>query len=222
VALLGPLASSPLAAAPRAADAAALILLLAFTWWGARKGGLRQALSLVVMAGAFLLAGRLAVRLEPTMGKLFDLALPERLALAWAAVLFVSLVLGALLLRLLAGGLPEHSRGGVDRVLGGLLGAAKGAVVLTLAGYLALGAGSANAAPPLSRPAQPSVAAEPGAGLSARVRGSLSAACLLEWGGLLRRAVELPPWVAERMQQVERELREARAEPASGARPSPR
>ncbi len=197
--------SASLLAVVRPADGVALALLLAFTWWGARKGGLRQALSLGVLAGAAWLAAHHAADAEPTVGKLFELHAGERLAAAWAAVLFGGLVAGAILIRLLAHRFPDRSRGGVDRVLGGLLGAAKGAVVLTVVGYLVLALGSGPAGPSLSRTDGP--AADP-AGLSDRVRGSVASVCLTEWGGVLRRVTWLPPWIEGRVEDVNLRLQE--------------
>ena len=219
------LASAPVLAALRPADGLALVVLLAFTWWGARKGALRQGLSVVLLAAGFWAASRFARDVEPTIGKLFSLTPDERLALAWGATLLGVLLAGALVLRLLTQRLPERSRGGVDRVLGGLLGAAKGAVVMTVAGYALLSVGPLPTGPALSRQAAEPTSAEvegaaPAEDLTGRVRGSLSAVCLTEWGGLLRRWVAVPAWVEERLDAVNHRIEPgAVTEDAGRARP---
>jgi len=200
-------------AGPRLADGVALVVLLAFIWWGARKGALRQALSLAVLAAAFAVAGHFAFDAQDTVAKLFALEAGERLAAAWGALLFGGLVVGAILLRLLVHGLAPRSRGGLDRLGGGLLGAAKGAVVLTILGYLAISVGPGAHVPALSRPAggQPTTVAPP-RDLGVRVRGSLSGACLMEWSGVLRKLTWLPPWVERHLDEVDRRLADPSAE----------
>ena len=111
-----------LATSVRIADAVVLVLLALFAWWGARRGAIRQVLSLSVLVGAFFAAGVLAPGFAPTVAKLTDLDPGPRLAVAWVVVLFAALVVGAILLRWMAARLPEPDGQGASRLIGGVLG----------------------------------------------------------------------------------------------------
>lgn len=203
-------ASMALSAILRSSDAGLLVLLALFAWWGARRGAVRQLLSLGIIVGAFVVAGVLAPRLVPTLSKLTSFEPGEPLAASWAAALFGALVVGAILLRFVTSRLPTPGRSAADRWLGGLLGVAKGLLVGVVVGYAILGTSdrprSALWSPPaLSRPDRPSVAPRPAAGsddLGDRLRGSLSAEGLAQGASLLARWFQIPPWVQHQVDSV--------------------
>jgi len=203
-----PLAS--LGAALRAADAGVLVVLALFAWWGARRGALRQVLSLSVLVGAFFVAGALAPRLEPTVAKLTDLAAGPRLAAAWVVVLFCALVVGAILLRWVAARLPEPGRRPADRWLGGALGLLKGCFVGLLLAYALLAAGDGEAPTPLSRTGD-GAKREASVPLVERMHDSLAAHGMASGADLLESLFELPPWVQQHMDELDERLGTRRA-----------
>jgi len=189
----------------RASDIGVLVLLALFAWWGARRGALRQALSLSLIVGAILLAGVFAPRLESTIAKLSGLEPGERLAAAWATALFLTLVVGAIVLRFVGARLPPPERTRVNRYVGGALGLLKGGLVGVLVAYALLGASEGAGPPPLSRrdSAAPAEASSP---LVQRMRGSLAAVGMARGAGLLTRWFEIPPWLRGQVEALNEQL----------------
>ncbi len=200
--------AEPFLGAVRAGDAAVVVVLILFAAWGAHRGALRQTLSLCVLLGAFFVAGRHGDILASTVGKLTSLAPGERGAASWIAVLFLCLVAGAILLRFVAARLPPRSEATGARVLGGALGLLKGAFVIIVLGYALIAAtGAGSTAPPaLSRTDGPEAAAEDGSVWARRLEDSLSAGYLAAGSGLLTRWLEVPAWVRDQMENVDRRL----------------
>lgn len=198
----------------RSSDAGLLVILALFAWWGARRGAVRQLLSLSVIVGAFYAAGALAPRLVSTLSKLTRLDPGEPLAAAWAAALFGALVVGAILLRFVTPRLPAPGRSPADRWLGGLLGVAKGLLVAVVVGYALLGVSDRTrpttwSVPSLSRPQgaeAPPLQGGGDSGLTDRLRGSVSAEGLLQGASLLARYFQIPPWVQDQVDAVNARL----------------
>jgi membrane protein required for colicin V production len=183
-----------------------LVVLALFTWWGARRGAIRQMLSLGVVLGGLALAGHLAPRLVPTVNKLASLEPGPALAAAWAAALFGALVLGALLLRALSSRLPPARGGAANRWIGALLGLAKGLVVGVVVGYAVLASSGGAPTPALSRPDVAPERPTPTAGLAGRLRGSVSAEGLAEGASLLGRWFRVPDWIRFQVEAVNASL----------------
>lgn len=132
------------ALAPETLDLVGAALLVLSAVWGLWRGALSQLLALLTLGAAFVLAPRLAPRLERPLSQALgppaeDLALWAWVA-AWLGVLLVAGVLAQVLGALRTA--PAFPRP-PSRWWGALLGAAKGAVVLFVAGYAV-----ALAAPP--------------------------------------------------------------------------
>ena len=199
-----PFVGGPLAVV-RTSDIGAFVLLALFAWWGARRGALRQALSLSLIVGAIFVAGAFAARLESTIAKLTGLEPGERLAAAWATALFLALVVGAILLRFVGTRLPPPQRTRVNRYVGGALGLLKGGLVGVLVAYALLGASEGAGPPPLSRTdsAAPAEASSP---LVQRMRGSLAAAGMARGAHLLTHWFEIPPWLRGQVEAVNEQL----------------
>jgi uncharacterized membrane protein required for colicin V production len=206
-------------AAFRVADGAVLLLLVLFGAWGVLRGALRQSLSLGVLAGALVGAGAVAPVLEPTVAKVTALEPGEQLAAAWGASLFGLLLAGSILLAFLAPRLPARADGLRARIAGGLLGALKGGLVLVIAGYVVLGA-SGSPGPSLRRDATGAPGASPP--LVERVQGSVAGDLLAEGGQALTRWLDVPPWIAARVESVNRRLGAGRAGTGSPGRRRPR
>src|SRR5688572_24049112 len=114
-----------------AIDAVVGVALLAFLAWGAFHGALRQFLGLAVLAVAFALAPVLSPFLEGTVRKLADLDADDLVLVSWSLALVGVAAACSVVLHAARG--PVGRRrigGGFDRWIGGLVGAAKGAVVL--------------------------------------------------------------------------------------------
>lgn len=201
----------------RSSDAVLLAVLALFAWWGARRGAVRQLLSLSVIVAAFFAAGALAPRLVPTLSKLTRLDPGEPLAAAWVTALFGVLVVGAIVLRFVTQRLPAPGRSAANRWLGGLLGLTKGLLVAVVVGYAVLGAAdrtrtSAWTPPALSRPDGAALTPREGSGASGlthRLRGSISAEGLAQGASLLARYLQIPPWVQEQVDAINERLASA-------------
>ena len=206
MAALAPLAVT--VAAVRIADAVGLALLLLFALWGLRRGALRQVLSLTVLVGALVLAGRLGPAAEGTLAKVTSLTGEAREAAAWAAVLFAGLVVGGVLLSFLCCRMAERPHGRLDRLGGALFGGVKGAIVLTVLAYV-LAAGAPGPAPSLSRGSGPATqeTAEAESPWVARLRGSVSARFMAVGSDWLAGLMPLPSWIERRRSEVDDLLR---------------
>jgi uncharacterized membrane protein required for colicin V production len=128
-------------------DGIALGVLALFGIWGAFRGSLRQIGMLALAIGAILLATRFGPELESAVRKVITVDGDAVVLLAWATAYFAALVLGGVLLAILQ---PLLKRGKLpgERLLGGLLGVAHGAVLLCVVTLgLLLGFGGPDAAP---------------------------------------------------------------------------
>jgi uncharacterized membrane protein required for colicin V production len=138
-----------------AGQAADLVIggaLLAFLVWGAFHGALRQLLGLVVLAVAFALAPVLGPLLESVVRKLFDVPRDDLAVASWGLALVAVAVAGGVLLHALRGPLARaRLGGGLDRWIGGIVGVAKGLVVLGVLVYAALAWWSGESAPAVVR-----------------------------------------------------------------------
>lgn len=195
----------------RPSDLGVLVVLVLFTWWGAHRGVLRQVLSLGVLLAALFAASRLGPGFESTAGKLSGLTGGARAAAAWGAALFLGLVAGALLLRLLIIRLPEGSSRPLSRWLGGILGFAKGSLVVLVGGYALLAmaptsVSSESAPPSLSRPDALPGAPAPRRTLPDRVRGSVAAGLLVGGAAFVERWVDVPVWIQDQVGRVNQGL----------------
>jgi uncharacterized membrane protein required for colicin V production len=172
-------------------DLAILAVLLAFLAWGVFHGALRQILGLVVLALAFAAAPWLGPRLEGTIRKLADLD-PETLSVvAWATAFLGVAAAGAVVLHALRGPVSRARIGGrLDRWIGGLVGGAKGVVVVGLVAYGVLAWYSDREPPGVVRSLW-----------SSRTAAILESASR-EVGPLLR----LPPPVVRRVEEVNRRI----------------
>ena len=213
--LLSRIVSLP--AALRSSDAGLIVILALFTWWGARRGALRQMLSLSLILGGLFGASQLAPRLLPTVHKLTSLGPDEALAAAWGAALFLALVAGSLVLRFLTLRMPSREQGAASRWLGAGLGLAKGLVLSVVVGYALLASSGDAPAPALSRPDATSQRPAPTAGLLLRLRGSVSAQALAQGATLLQRWFGVPPYIRAQIEAVNEQL-----EAAADRRPSGR
>ena len=117
-------------------DLAVVAILFAFLAWGAWHGALRQLLGLLVLCLAFLGAPWISPHLEGTLRKLVDVTPDDLAVLSWSFAFLIVAVAGGVLLHAVRGPVSRARVGGVlDRVLGGVVGAAKGAVVVGLVAY---------------------------------------------------------------------------------------
>ncbi|MEE4361098.1 MAG: CvpA family protein [Pseudomonadales bacterium] len=104
---------------------------------GAVRGLVREAVSLAVWIGAFLVAASFATLLEARLEEVVS-APGVRFPLAFAILFLTTLVVGSLAGRMLALVVSATGLTGLDRMLGGLFGAARGGVLLVvIAGVLA-------------------------------------------------------------------------------------
>lgn len=194
-------------AAVRIVDAVGCALVLLFALWGMRRGALRQALSLAVVVGALVLAGRLGPHAEATVAKVTSLTGEAREAAAWGAVLFAALVVGGVALSFACCRMPEGARGRTDRLLGAFFGGVKGVLVLTVVAYV-MAARAPEPRPPLSRGAEPRAASEAATSpWVERLRGSVSARVMAAGAAWLSRVVPVPPWIEARRSEVDALLR---------------
>jgi hypothetical protein len=195
-------------AALHPADLGVFAGLLVFAWWGARRGALRQFLSVLVLGGTFVAAGHLAPALEPTVVRVTSLQPPACLALAWGAVIFGGLVAGAVVLSFACCRMaPRAARRG-DRIAGALLGVLQGGFVLLVVGYALLGVSAARPRPGAPALQRPSAAPPPSRQVSwvGRVRGSLAARGMAAGAHVLDAWLEIPPWVEARVREVNDQL----------------
>lgn len=141
-------------------DIAALVFLALFLSWGAFHGALRQTLGLLVLVAAFPIASSTFDRLEGAVAKVATLTPEGAACAAWSAAWFGSVVMGGVLLHLLRPAL-ERARlsNRWDRLFGGAVGLAKGALLLGLIVHGALAWHLDAAAPPLIRTLRSSHAA---------------------------------------------------------------
>ena len=103
---------------------------------GAWRGLVREVLSILGWVIAFLAANLLAGPLGPEMPQ--EIPTPElRVAAAFAAVFFCSLILTSLAGLLLSKLVKAVGLGGTDRALGAAFGAARGALIVLAAAVLA-------------------------------------------------------------------------------------
>lgn len=168
----------------QAVDAVALVLLAAFTAWGALRGALRQILSLVLLVGAFPVAAHYGPRIEDTVVKAVSATGSDVPAIAWLAVFAGVLIAGGVLLALLQPLLRRVRLGG--RLVGALLGVVHGTVVLTVLAYGLLASFHGEGRPGWIRGLERSVAA--------RAIGFV--------GEGLGSVVDLPPWLEQRVEEV--------------------
>lgn len=122
-------------------DGIALLVVLGLGVLGAIKGAMRFVIGLVaVSAGVSLAAaygGSIGAHTWPLVADAEDPAAAG--TLAGGAVIFVAaLLLGAVLAKLLRAALEQVALGGVDRFLGFLLGATKGALFVILGVFVLL------------------------------------------------------------------------------------
>ena len=120
-----------------ALDYAVIGVLVLSTAWGAWRGLVREVISLAGWIGAFLVANYLA---EPLANALpGSVSNPElRVIVAFVAVFVVTLTLATLVALMVSKALKASGLAGLDRVLGGLFGVARG---LLIAVAFAIGAG---------------------------------------------------------------------------------
>ncbi len=121
-------------------DLVSLGILGLFALVGALRGALASALALASLAAGYGAAIAFGPALAPTLSD--DFGIPEILALPVAGsaaflVTYLSVGIGASLLRRLAR-LRARPRGGLDRLGGALLGAARGSLLVLLVSWLAL------------------------------------------------------------------------------------
>jgi uncharacterized membrane protein required for colicin V production len=168
-------------------DIAIVAALLAFLAWGFLHGALRQILGLVVIAAAFLLAPVLGPRLEGTIHKLADVDAETLAVVAWAVAFLAVAAAGAVVLHAVRGPITRVRIGGrLDRWIGGLVGAAKGVVVLGLLSYAVLAWYAERDAPDVVR----------------SLRSSRSAGLLEAAASEVRPLLRLPRAVERRFEQV--------------------
>jgi uncharacterized membrane protein required for colicin V production len=160
------------------ADVALLVVVGLFAFAGWLRGVWRQALALVLLGGAFVAADRFGPGIQGSVAKVSSFDDHGRCLAGWCVVLVGTVVVGSVLLRWV-GGLLSGLRAPAVRALAALLGAARGAVVVTVALYALL---SWNDGP--ARPA---------------FVGALERATTSSWArrgvDALRRVVPLPPCV---------------------------
>jgi len=117
-------------------DYALIGVLAASLALGAWRGLVREVLSILGWIIAFLAANLLAGPLGPEMPQ--AIPTPElRVAAAFVAVFLVSLIATSLVALLLSKIVKAVGLGGVDRMLGALFGAARGALIVMAAALLA-------------------------------------------------------------------------------------
>lgn len=167
-------------------DVGVLVLLAAFALWGAWRGTLRQLLSLTLLWAAFPIATRYGPRLEVSVVKAVSASGADVRAISWLAVFAGVLVAGGVILAVLQPLLGKVRPGG--RASAALLGLVHGAVVVTVIGYAVLFASGGGS--PHVRAFERGPAAQ---GIQAVA-------------GVVRSAVDLPPWLEKRMDAVDRRL----------------
>jgi uncharacterized membrane protein required for colicin V production len=146
-------------------DLLAIVIVAAFAWAGARRGGLAAGLGLLTLAvsygAAIALASSLAAPVASASGVSELLAIPIAGTLAFAGA-FAAMALVSKLVCRRADGVDDEGRSARDRFLGGSFGAIRGAFVVALLCYLAVwvdalrASGAAQGVPELGH----SVAAE--------------------------------------------------------------
>jgi uncharacterized membrane protein required for colicin V production len=171
-----------------AADAVALILLVAFTLWGAWRGTLRLLLTLVILWCAFPLAARFGPRIEHAVIEAVSATGADLRGVAWLVVFAGVVLAGGVVLGLLQPLLGRVRPGG--RWPAALLGFVHGAVVLTVIGYALLVGLDTDARPSWIRDLERSTAAR-----GIRVVGSA-----------VQGVVPLPHWLREDVKAVDARL----------------
>jgi uncharacterized membrane protein required for colicin V production len=117
-------------------DLLGLAVLLLAVGWGAWYGAWSQLLSLSLLLLSLAGARWLAPHLEQPLGQAFAVPPANLVAAAWALAAVALLLALSLLARLLRGlASPSGARSPTSRVLGGLLGAAKGLLLVLLLAY---------------------------------------------------------------------------------------
>ncbi|MEE9254873.1 MAG: CvpA family protein [Pseudomonadales bacterium] len=114
--------------ATTAADGSIVIILGISTVIGLFRGMVKEVLSLVIWVGAFIIARLLSTSLEPLLAGYIDSPY-LRSATAFAAVFFTCLVAGGLVSRFVARLVKASGLVALDKVLGSVFGALRGAVV---------------------------------------------------------------------------------------------
>jgi uncharacterized membrane protein required for colicin V production len=172
-------------------DLAIAAALLAFVAWGAFHGALRQLLGLLVLTIAFLVAPWISPRLEGSVRKLVDLGAEDVSILSWGLAFVMVAAAGGVVLHSVRGPVSRARAGGaLDRVLGGLVGALKGLVVVGLVAYAALVWFHRTDAP----------------GVVTALRESRFARLLVGAHRRLEPALRLPEPVERRLEEVDRRI----------------
>jgi uncharacterized membrane protein required for colicin V production len=171
------------------ADIGALVVVGLFGLWGWFRGPVRQLLSLVFLAAALFLAGRVSGNLEGLVGKVASLSDHERCLVAWIVVVVGTVLVGSALIAIL-GVLRIPGSPRLSRWIAAGLGGAKGLLVLVLALYALLGAHDAR-----TRPA-----------FVDSIERSVAARCLRWTADRVRSLVPLPPCVVAEVEAVNRRV----------------
>ncbi len=117
-------------------DLGFIAVILVSALIGLGRGLIREVLSLIVWVAAL----GLAWLYHKPFGELLTAQIaqpPVRLGVAFVAIVLIVLVLGAILGSLLSLGIRKAHLGGVDGALGFVFGAARGALLVAMAVYLA-------------------------------------------------------------------------------------
>jgi len=117
-------------------DLAFIAVILVSALIGLARGLIREVLSLLVWIAALGLAWLYHKEVAELL--IAQIAQPSvRLGVAFVAIVLVVLILGAILGSLLSLGINKARLGGVDGALGFVFGAARGALLVAMAVYLA-------------------------------------------------------------------------------------
>ncbi len=123
-------------------DAIALSVLGLYTGMGVHRGGLASAMGLIILAVSYTAAIVAATRFGPVFARQLDMAeflgLPIVSTIAFILVYAVLSVLGRVLQRRSEERRRGHPRSPRDRFVGGLVGFARGGLVVILMAWLAL------------------------------------------------------------------------------------
>jgi uncharacterized membrane protein required for colicin V production len=117
-------------------DLLALVLLLLAVGWGAWHGAWSQLASLSIFVLSWFGARWVAPHLEGPLAQASAVSTPHLCVTAWALAVLLLLLGLSLIVRLLRGLAKEPAKpGAASRVVGGLLGFAKGLLLLYLLAY---------------------------------------------------------------------------------------
>ncbi len=123
-------------------DLASLGILILFAWLGARKGALPAATGLLALVGAYgsavVLSSPVSEYVRPMVGDRNYLALPLAGTLVFVATFLLLSVIGTLAQKIALSRRKNDERDPIDRLLGALLGFARGALIVFLLGALGL------------------------------------------------------------------------------------